>query len=69
MTSDPPGQSPDEIAATMAGDRGSDMQYVALRQFIPEYIDVIMSRLKPRGGGNVAVTDGLRTTYIQEVQA
>lgn len=51
----------------MAGDRGSDMQYAALRQFIPEYIDVTMARLKPRGGGKVAVSDGLNQTFIQEV--
>jgi hypothetical protein len=69
MIDDPANLSPEEQAAAMAGDAGGETQFEAMKSYLPEYIDVIMARLRPRGGGRVAVTEDLKGTYVQEVGA
>lgn len=66
MTS-PDEMTPEQWSSAMAGDQGGEAQFQTMKAFLPQYIDVTLARLKPLGGGRVAVEDELNATTIQEV--
>lgn len=65
--SEPDDMTPEQWSSAMAGDQGGAAQFATMRAFVPQYVDAMLARLKPLGGGRVAVEDGINSTTIQEV--
>ena len=52
-------QSPEQIAADLAGDRGDEAQFEAMKVWLPQYIERAMASARVTAGSGVALSEGL----------